>query len=209
MKRLAKLGGTPNNAATSSPAPNGGPSQPTSTSSAPPDATLPLSQSAANVEAQSANGDNPFSQLGMKTEPEPEKKSAPQIKVHPRTASPAKRERDGSERPRSRTERPPENLETWQDRSLRQIFRVTLKPEEGRDAHGHELIFLASTREDLVDNGAPLQLNTEVLEGAITEAASQAAGAKPFEYLLACFKRVSRAIRGTKYSGPMIQSMLF
>ena len=90
----------------------------------------------------------------------------------------------------------------WQDRNLRQIFRVTLKPEESRDAHGHELIFLASTREELVDSKAPIQLSTDVLEGVIMEAASQAPGGKPFEYLLACFKRVSRAIRGTKYNGP-------
>lgn len=140
----------------------------------------------------------------MKTEQEPaEKKTGPQIKIQPRPASPAKRERDGSERPRSRTnEKAPESLESWQDKNLRQILRVTLKPEELKDLHGHPLVFLASTREDLVESGAPLQLNVEVLEGAITEAASNAQDSKPFEYLLQCFKRVSRAIRGTKYSGP-------
>lgn len=139
----------------------------------------------------------------MKTDQEPEKKTSPQIKIEPRPASPAKkRERDGSERARSRTnEKPPESLETWQDRNLRQIFRVTLKPEEVKDPHGHPLIFLASTREDLIEGGGPLHLNTEVLEGAITEAASNAPDNKPFEYLLQCFKRVSRAIRGTKHSG--------
>ena len=42
----------------------------------------------------------------------------------------------------------------------------------------------------------------DILEGAITEAASNVSGDKAFEYLLQCFKRVSRAIRGSKYSGP-------
>ena len=78
---------------------------------------------------------------------------------------------------------------------------MTLQPEETKDAHGHRLIFLASTREDL-ENGPAILLNVESLDGAITEAASKAPDGKAFEYLLTCFKRVSKAIRGTKYSGP-------
>ncbi|KAK5171080.1 Ubiquitin conjugation factor E4 [Saxophila tyrrhenica] len=193
MKRLAKLGGpsTSNNTTPAAGASSGD-------ASAPKDATSPPAQKA---ETPSSTTQNPFSQLGMSDgqADQQEKKTAPQIKVSPRQASPAKRERDGSEKPRAK---PTESLETWQDRNLRQIFRLTLKPDESRDISGHELVFLASTREDLVDNKAAIQLNTEVLEGAITEAASQAPGGKPFEYLLGCFKRVSRAIRGTKFSGP-------
>jgi ubiquitin conjugation factor E4 B len=192
MKRLAKLGGGSSNTGNTSPAPaaNGDASAPATT---PSDATSPAVLTP-KTESTSADGENPFSQLGMKGGQE-EKKTAPQIKVNPRPASPAKRERDGSEKPRSR---PQENLETWQDRNLRQIFRVTLKPEDSKDTSGHELIFLASTRQDLIDGDAAVQLNTEVLEGAITEAASQAPGGKPFEYLLGCFKRASRMLRNTK-----------
>jgi ubiquitin conjugation factor E4 B len=84
---------------------------------------------------------------------------------------------------------------------LRQVFRVTLNPEELRDLHGHSLIHLASTCDDLETQSAPLQLNVEVIEAAIAEAASKAPGGKTFKYLLACFKRVSRTIRQTKYSG--------
>lgn len=140
----------------------------------------------------------------MKTEglQEQGKTATPKITVHPRPSSPAKRDRSGSERQRSRQqEKTTESLETWEDRSLRHIFRVTLKAEENRDLHGHELKFLASTREDLVATGSTLRLNMEILEGAITEAAGQVSNGKPFEYLLECFKRVSRAIRGTKYRG--------
>ena len=67
--------------------------------------------------------------------------------------------------------------------------------------HGHHLIHLASTRDDLEEQSAPLQLNVEIVEAAITEAASKAPGGKPFKYLLASFKRVSRTIRQTKYTG--------
>ena len=77
-----------------------------------------------------------------------------------------------------------------------------MKSEEKRDAHGNQLIFLASTKEDLESEGASLLLNTEKLDGVITEAATAAPGGKAFEYLLTCFKRVARALRGTKFSGP-------
>ncbi|KAK5138273.1 hypothetical protein LTR08_003334 [Meristemomyces frigidus] len=176
QKRLAKLGGGAQGSnASALPTPTSAPAQP-SPAPAPLPAVAPPS-------------------------PQPEKKKAPtQIKIRPRPASPPKRERDGAERPRSR-QREPESLETWQDRNLRAILRVTLLSEEATDAHGHALLFLPGTRGDLVENKAPLQLSLDVLEGAITEAAGNAPGGKPFEYLLACFKRVSRGIRGTKYAG--------
>ena len=193
-KRLAKLGSGQNNTtANTSP----------ETDAAAPTVTSPNEADSIETPAAQTAPSNPFTQLGMSTQAEAEKKTTPQIKIQPRPTSPAKRERDGSERPRSRTnEKPQESLETWQDRNLRQIFRVTLKPEEVKDAHGHPLVFLASTREDIVEGGGSPQLNVDALEGAITEAASNAAGNKPFEYLLQSFKRVSRAIRGTKYTGP-------
>ena len=202
MKRLAKLGGGQSNSnnATPSTTMNGTtstPDEPSATSTSAPDA--------AKIESPPTSNVNPFTQMSMTNSEQGagEKKATPQIKVHPRPASPAKRPRADSERPRSQgRERPAEAFEVWQDRNLRQIFRVTLKPEEIKDTHGHPLIFLPSTREEAVDAQGALMLSTEVLEGAITEAASQAPDNKPFEYLLQCFKRVSRAMRNTKYSGP-------
>lgn len=119
----------------------------------------------------------------------------------PRPSSPPKRERDGSEKPRARAGRPGESLEVWQDKVLKQAMRVTLNPEEVVDSNGNKLAFLGSTRQDLEDQNAPMLLNVEVLEGAITEAAAQAEDKDTFKYLLICFKRVSRAIRSTRYSG--------
>lgn len=87
------------------------------------------------------------------------------------------------------------------DRILRQVMRVTLDPEEVVDTNGNKLVFLASTRQDLEDQKAPMLLNVEVLEGAITEAAAQAEDRNIFRYLLTCFKRVSWSIRSPRYSG--------
>ena len=157
-------------------------------------------------QSTSTTQSNPRDQFGASKAQEgaQEKKTAPQIKIRPRPTSPAKRERDGSEksRPQRATERPQESIELWQDRTLRGIFRASLKPEETRDAHGHQLVFLASTREDLTADGAPLLLNTDRLDGVITEVATAAPRGKTFEHLLACFKRVARAFRGAKFSGP-------
>lgn len=197
MKRLAKLGGASNNSPSATPAPNGSATAPTQPSAS---ASPSPAQQTQKPQTSSTTKENPFSQLGVRSEQKQNVK--PSIQT-PRSASPLKRERDGSERSRPRqAEKPTEIFEVWQDKNLRSIFRVSLKPEEVRDSHGHDLIFLASTREDLNDQNAPIQLNVDALEGAITEAASQAPKNKPFEYLLACFKRTVRTIRNTKYSGP-------
>ncbi|KAK5679783.1 Ubiquitin conjugation factor E4 [Elasticomyces elasticus] len=184
QKRLAKLGGVPSNNN------NASPSRPATEAST----TAPESQKSPAPEASG----NPFAQLGMK-EQEPERKPT-QIKIRPRPTSPAQKGVGDGARPRSKP-RETESLETWQDRNLRAIFRVTLNSEETRDSHGHTLKFLGSTREDMGDGDGPLLLNIEVLEGAITEAASQAPGNKPFEYLLTCFKRVSRGLRNGRFDG--------
>nr|POE94305.1 ubiquitin conjugation factor e4 [Quercus suber] len=145
---------------------------------------------------------NPVTRLGTKEGQERKSTSSP-INVAPRVASPARRERDGEERPRSKqVEKSSESLEIWQDRTLRSLFRITLNPEEIRDSHGHALIFLASTQDDLTEQKAPWLMNVNVLESAITEAASNVSSNKPFEYLLQCFKRTSRFIRAARYSGP-------
>ena len=180
-KRLAKLGGN---------------QTPTTT----PSSDTATTQPSTNENAESSPAENPFAQVLSKPN-DGEKKTSPQIKVTPRPASPAKRERDGSEKPRSRPEKPAESLEIWQDRNLRSIFKITLSEADTRDAHGNRVLFLASTRSELEEQDSPIQMSMEVLEGAIAEAASQAPNGKPFEYLLTCFKRVSKAIRGAKF-GP-------
>lgn len=199
-KRLAKLGGSSTAASSTS-----------SPTAAPAAAAEPPSTNA-NSDGQAASSkpsqDEATKQQQTPTQPQVAEKKpvAPQITVKPRTASPAKRERDGSERQRApAAERAPESLETWQDRILRQVLRVTLQPEEVKDIHGNPLIFLASARQDITEqqgeNARPM-LSVDVLDGALHEAGGQAPNGNTFEYLLACFKRVSRTIRSTKYTGP-------
>ncbi|KAK5110719.1 hypothetical protein LTR62_005596 [Meristemomyces frigidus] len=180
-KRLAKLGG---GSKTTSP-----PSAACTDSTA---ANTPMAskQEPARSPPTSKSEANPFPQLGMK-EDTASGKAPVQIKIRPKPEAP---------RPRSRT-RESESLNVWQDRNMRAIFRVTLREGERRDSHGHSVTFLASTKEDLEESSQPLLLDTEILEGAITEAASKAPGGKPFEYLLSCFKRVSRGLRTDRFDG--------
>lgn len=205
MKRLAKLGGSNHSGpSTPSSASNGTPSQPSPAPQIPtassPSSGVPKASTSASYSENATSELDLKRDLGKPSSEQPGRHPAP-IKVTPRPTSPAKRGRDGSER-RSGTDRSAETIEVWQDRILRQVFRVTLNVEEINDSHGHPLIFLPSTKDDLEEQQTPLRMNIEVLEGAITEAASKAPGSNPFEYLLACFKRASRAMRSTKFSGP-------
>ena len=197
QRRLAKLGGSQNNNAA------GTPTNESATSSSEQNASSTTPDAKPQ---QTTSQRNPFDQFGLSKTPEAaqEKKTTPQIKVRPRPTSPAKRERDGSEKPRPQrsSEKPQESPEVWQDKTLRSIFRVSLKKEDTRDAHGNHLIYLGSTKDDLTAENAALLLNTDLLDGVITEAATKAPGGKAFEYLLACFKRVARASRGLKTDDP-------
>ena len=203
MRRLAKLGGPQSNGSGSSTPNENDAASPAQQSPAQPAATSPPIQQPTKTSAPSEPKENPFEQLGMKEEPPQEKKAPPKINVRPKPASPPapKHNRDGSERPRSR-HREPESLEIWQDRSLRSIFRVSLKPEEKKDLSGNQLLFLQNVKEELEQSDKPVRLGVDDLESAITEMASNAPGGKPFEYLLACFKRTTRALRGGRFSGP-------
>nr|POE85510.1 ubiquitin conjugation factor e4 [Quercus suber] len=194
-KRLAKLGGSGSTMSNNSTSAAPSPAQPSSP------ATVSASQPSAKVQSPPPVA-NPVTQLEGKEEQE-KKPNPSSFSIKHRAVSPAKRERDGSERPRPKqVEKSTESLDVWQDRTLRSIFRVTLDPEQLRDVHGHALVFLASTQDDLTESKSPWLINVEVLESAITEAASHVSGKKPFEYLLQCFKRTSRVMRSTKYSGP-------
>lgn len=184
-KRLAKLGGS-----SGSPAP----SNPQSTDDSP--STTPGTQDTESPKP--AANTNPFSQLGIKEE----NKQPTRINITPAKASPSstpqKRESDGAARPKPRSTAP-EALDAWEDRSMSQVFRLSLKPEVTKDVHGNKLHFAQGVREDLLEQDQPLMLKTNMLDQAITEAASNLQGSeKPLDYLLSCWKRVSRAFRSLR-----------
>lgn len=139
---------------------------------------------------------------------------APRIRITPKDSSvsdsaqvtPQKRELAGrTESPRP-VARATETIEQFEDRTLRNIFRLSLNPEALQDIHGHKLHYLEGLKDDLQDgqDGKPVLLQTDSLEQAIMEAGSQKQGGRrtPIDYLFGCWKRVSRLSRGFKDRGP-------
>jgi ubiquitin conjugation factor E4 B len=115
------------------------------------------------------------------------KPEAPRITIKSKPAAP----------PRANSSKAPEgDIETWTDRTISGIFRITLDADNTRDAHGHRLSFVPGVKGDLEDGNRPLLFTTDVLDTAILESASNHTEGKSLDYLLGCWKRVSRLFRG-------------
>ncbi|KAI9815091.1 MAG: hypothetical protein M1827_002934 [Pycnora praestabilis] len=156
-------------------------------------------QNIANAAANASSTSNPFSQLGIK----PTNGEAPRIKISAARSgqtTPAKRP-DSSSAGGLRTKSPMNARDSpaaWENRTLSGIFRLTLKEDLLQDSHGHDLHYVPSVKEDLEEQGAPVRFSTAVLDQAILQAASNLKDTTPLDYLLACWKRVSRQYRGMK-----------
>ena len=129
---------------------------------------------------------------------------APKINItsaNARPVTPKRRDRPTSSGGRS-SSRAGETLEQWEDRILGNIFRITLWEEHRQDAHGNHLHFLAGTRLDLEDSGQSVRLNAGMLDQALLEAASNLKqGTTPLDFLLGCWKRVSRQYKPLRKAG--------
>jgi ubiquitin conjugation factor E4 B len=129
---------------------------------------------------------------------------APPIKILP-ADSHTKRAREDSDSitagppPRKSTATPKEEtLEAFESRILSNIFRITLD-EGGHDLSGYKLLFLPNLKQELEEAGEPLRLSVGSLDSAILEAASKVPHNKPvLDYLLPCWKRTTRALKGTR-----------
>lgn len=97
----------------------------------------------------------------------------------------------------SSTPPPPrtETIEAFEDRTLGAVFKFTLKEDRQKDIHGQKLVYLPGLRSELEEQGRELRFETAVLDQALLEAASNAQQ-KPLDYLLPCWKRVSKVFRG-------------
>ena len=194
-KRLAKLG----NAASSQPKRDDtAQASSSSEASSQPAASTTSTESAkpqVNVTTPSdpASETNPFSQLGANQVIE----QKPKINIaRRRSRSPGTQSADGRSTPQAS-----EPLEQWEDRQLSTIFRATLT-KGSKDAHGHNLHYLDGTRAELEDSNQPLRLSTGLLDQALLEAASKfERKTTPLDYLLECWKRVSRHHRNLKKNG--------
>ncbi|KAF6238103.1 hypothetical protein HO173_003737 [Letharia columbiana] len=207
-KRLAKLGSQapaqPNpagegsmdntSASQSSPTPNAQAAAPQEREQPKPQINISSSSNA------STSPQNPFAQLGMRQA----NGGAPKINITSsagRPVTPKKRDRPASSGGRS-SSRAGETLEQWEDRVLGNLFKITLWEEHQRDAHGNHLQFLEGTRLDLEDSGQSVRLNVGMLDQALLEATSNLKhGVTPLDFLLGCWKRVSRQYKALRKAG--------
>ena len=193
MKRLAKLGGQP--------AANGEPSAPSRPASSSPIPSTPQpegsqpAQQAETLKTLDLPKANPFAQLGVKAD----SKAPPRIHIKPKPTLSQNGDGCTDARPRSQ-QGSRDSIEIWEDRTLNTIFGLSLDPSTTRDAHGHRVYYLPSVRSDLEDEGVPIRLSTSILDQAILEAASNLQEEKPLDYLLGCWKRVSKMFRGMRSS---------
>ncbi|KKK13167.1 ubiquitin conjugation factor E4 [Aspergillus ochraceoroseus] len=156
----------------------------------------------------------PPSQASEASQPHSNKSSAPAS----RSSSPGAAQRPGSEgkrikitptssvpvRPRSSTpiaNTPPppkaeDTIESFEDRTLSAVFKLTLNEDRQTDVHGQRLSFLPGLRGELEDQKRNLRIDTSVLDQALLEAASNQPEQKPLDYLIPCWKRITRLHKG-------------
>jgi ubiquitin conjugation factor E4 B len=131
----------------------------------------------------------------------------PPIRISP-SDSHAKRAREDSDSvtasppPRKSTAIPKEETpDAFESRILGSIFRITLE-ESAHDHSGHKLVFLPNLKQELEEAGEPVGLSVGTLDSAILEAASKVPHNKPvLDYLLPCWKRTTRALKGIRGHG--------
>ncbi|OQD67991.1 hypothetical protein PENPOL_c003G03794 [Penicillium polonicum] len=130
----------------------------------------------------------------------PQQSEGKRIKITPATATP---ERPRSAAPSAPSTPPPqkiESIEAFEDRTLSAVFRVTLKEEGQRDIHGNRT-YLPGLRSELQGEGQDLRIQVAVLDQALLEAASKAERQRPLDYLLPCWKRITKLYKGLRRTG--------
>lgn len=92
-----------------------------------------------------------------------------------------------------------EDINTYENRILGQIFRITLDPEQRVDASGHKLIHLPILRAEIEEEGAPMRLSTDRLDSALLEACSSIPHNRSvLDYMLPCWKRIIKTQKGLR-----------
>ncbi|KAJ6171979.1 hypothetical protein N7470_001046 [Penicillium chermesinum] len=173
-KRLAKLSNP-------TPAPsNDGPSDAPSTSNISSPSQTPLTQPPSELSSTpSSAAQTPTQQEGKR------------IKITPATVTPDVARSSAPSTPGTPQPVKTESIEAFEDRTLSAVFRFTLKEDAQQDHHGRR-IFLPGLRNELQDEGKDLRIETALLDQALLEAASKAENGKPLDYLLPCWKRITK-----------------
>lgn len=188
LRRLAKLGSN----ARTSPKPEGGPSSPSAEASGSSTPTEDKGKATAEglkkiniTPSSTSKPQNPFSQLGLKTE-----NGASDQGAQKRGASKADAPAPVTKKPTPARE---ESIDEFADRTLTQIFRITVDPHRLTDIQGHKLAFLPDANQELTESDSPLKLTSANLDSALLEALNALPRDKPIlGFLLPCFKRILR-----------------
>ncbi|KOS44658.1 hypothetical protein ACN38_g4447 [Penicillium nordicum] len=166
----------------------------------PVDGTSDSAQSSANTSpSHSPLSAQPPSRL-FNAPPTPQQSEGKRIKITQATATP---ERPRSAAPSAPSTPPPqkiESIEAFEDRTLSAVFRVTLKKEGQRDIHGNRT-YLPGLRSELQGEGQDLRIQVAVLDQALLEAASKDERQRPLDYLLPCWKRITKLYKGLRRTG--------
>lgn len=89
-----------------------------------------------------------------------------------------------------------ESIEAFEDRTLGAVFKITLREDRQKDIHGQKLIYLPGVRSEFQDQGREPRIETGILDQALLEAASNVSLQRPLDYLLPCWKRITRLHKG-------------
>lgn len=141
---------------------------------------------------------NSISQVGIRTVG-----AGPQINITSaagRPVTPAKRDHSSSAKDGTSAE----SMAEWENKILGGIFALTFDPNLRQDSHGHPLHYIPGVKSDLEEQGEAVRLSTAVLDQAIVEVASTLGKTPPLDYLLGCWKRVSRQLR--VFKGPTAEN---
>ncbi|KAF4470967.1 ubiquitin conjugation factor E4 B [Fusarium albosuccineum] len=201
-RRLAKLGtSTPaSSKSDDNKAPESESSNPSRTSTPKPQ-TTPAESSRPKINVTpsapgSSSGSNPFTKLGVKSGAQSEPSSSTgSFRVNRKRLASEIDDAVSADRPSPRpTNSPAESDEAYADRTLSQIFRITVDPHNMTNSHGHRLIFLPSLNQELNDSGESLKLSVNTLDQALMEAAGTWPQDKPLmNYFLPCWKRAVKS----------------
>lgn len=104
-----------------------------------------------------------------------------------------------------------EKFEDWADRTISQVFRVTLNESRQTDAHGRKLTYLPALHAELQEQfpDGPVRLSSDNIEQVILEGASAFPHDKPLlDHLLPCWKRVVQAKKSIMAPTPEKEALL-
>jgi ubiquitin conjugation factor E4 B len=92
-----------------------------------------------------------------------------------------------------------EDIDSYENRILGQIFRITLDPQQKTDASGHKLAYLSNLREELESENEPIRFSKDTLDQALLEACTDISHNKSIiDYLLPCWKRIMKALKNLR-----------